>query len=242
MATFKVIINEGLIAAGKSDSSEELSGCLTEVSGSPCLCLLEPATKDDPGGVNPYLADYYKDPERWAMEMQVYLLQRRFRTHLQAQYYVMAGSGHAVIDRSFYGDVAFLEVQRRLGFVDDRQYAAYNDIYEVMTAFVRLPTVCLQMLVSPKVAQERIRRRAEAKPDRKCEGEVSLEYLSMLDEEIRHAVDDLRASGVEVITEHWDWDRPTSKTRRDAIYSLATHIHALPGGSRPRQLHRRRIV
>lgn len=237
----KVIIIEGSIGAGKSNFAQELSSALTDISGKPCKILIEPSTEDEIGGPNPYLSDYYSNPSRWAFAMQCHLLQERLRMHISAQYYVMAGEGHAVIDRSFYGDVAFLELQKRDGHLDNREYYTYHRLYEIMTSFVKLPTICVRLLVSSDVAQDRIKRRAEEISGRRCEEVINIGYLERLNEEIEFVCFHLSQGGVEIINEHWNQNRGSMEDRQEAIRALARHIHKLPISTRPKELHLRRI-
>ena len=69
-----VIIVEGNIGAGKSTFAQHLARALDGEY------LPEPAD-----GTNPYLEDYYRDPARWAFEMQMFLLTRRYRAQKYAQ-------------------------------------------------------------------------------------------------------------------------------------------------------------
>lgn len=236
----KVIIVEGGIGSGKTELSQELAAAMTAASGLPTVLLLEPTTQDEVGGANPYLTDYYADQRRWAFVMQVHLLQERFRMHLEAQWYAMAGRGHAVVDRSVYGDVSFLELQRRDGHVDDREYRTYKRLYAAMTAFVRLPSVCLRLLVDPAVAARRIDERASRVAGRKCESVIEVGYLQRLDEEIDQVVRELQLGGVTIMDVHWDQDRPDTGARQEAVRALAFRILRI-GDPALRHLHRRRM-
>lgn len=236
----KVIIVEGGIGAGKTELAQELAEALTDLSGLPTALLLEPTTADEVGGANPYLDDYYADQRRWAFIMQVHLLQERFRMHLEAQWYAMSGRGHAVVDRSFYGDVAFLALQRRDGHVDEREYRTYTRLYATMTAFVRLPSVCLRLLVDPAVAARRIDERASRIAGRKCEGVIDVGYLRRLDEEIDRVVHELQLGGVTTLDTHWDQDRPDTGARREAVHALASRIARMPAPDLV-DLHRRHM-
>ncbi len=68
----KLIIIEGNISAGKSTLTRELAQALGY------RVFLEPTS------TNPFLADFYRDPKRYALRMQVYLLRRRFHTYVAA--------------------------------------------------------------------------------------------------------------------------------------------------------------
>ena len=130
----KVVLVEGIIGAGKTVLTKELGAAL----GPQTLTLIEP---DEKNNANPYLADFYADPKRWALVMQVHLLQARFRMHLQAQWHAMNGYGQAVLDRSFYGDTCFARMLNRSGDLSDREFDTYKSIYHAMTASVLLPNV-----------------------------------------------------------------------------------------------------
>ena len=94
-----LIIVEGNIGAGKSTFAQHLARALDGEY------LPEPAD-----GTNPYLEDYYRDPARWAFEMQMFLLTRRYRAQKYAQGKVRHKGGFVVLDRSYYGDVCFANV------------------------------------------------------------------------------------------------------------------------------------
>ena len=234
---FKVVIVEGLIGSGKTTLSRELG----EVMGA--LTLFEPDEKGgtDQGGGNPYLADYYGDPSRWAFVLQVHQLQARFRMHLQAQWHVMQGTGHAILDRSYFGDTAFAHLQLQNGTMSPREFSTYSSIYHAMTASVMLPNVCVRILTAPEVCNDRVRRRMEKETGRKCEEAIDLDYLRGLELEIDHMVGVLRSMGVTVLDVPWDIDRETSEERRPAIEALAARIDALSPPNPFLDLHRRTL-
>jgi deoxyadenosine/deoxycytidine kinase len=229
----KVVIVEGLIGGGKSVLAAELGRALGENS----LVLLEP---DEKNHANPYLADYYADPKRWGFTMQIHLLALRFRMQLQAQWHAMSGAGDAVCDRSYQGDTCFGRMLNRSGVMSDHEYATYCKIYHAMTASVLLPNVCVRILVSPQVANERIQRRMkERNGGRDCESAIDLDYLRALDEEITQMVSVLRSRGVTVLDVPWDVDRDSPEQREVAVTSLAGLIHELRPQDALLDLHRR---
>lgn len=230
----KVIIVEGLISGGKTTLTKELGAAL----GDKTLVLIEPDEKD---GANPYLADYYGDSARWSFTMQTHLLALRYRMHLHAQWHAMQGYGHAILDRSYFGDTAFARLQVKMGLMSDREYATYAALYHSMTASVMLPTVCLRVLTSPETAGRRIISRMEKETGRKCETAIDLDYLRGLDQEIDHMVDVLRHQGVTVLDIPWDEDRDTPELRKSAIEGLAARIHSLNPPDRFLDMHRRSI-
>ena len=230
----KVVIVEGLISAGKTTLAQELGVALGEGT----LTLIEPDEKDN---TNPYLADYYSDPKAWAFPMQIHLLAMRYRMHLHAQWHAMQGHGHAVLDRSYQGDTAFARLQLKNGMMSDREFKTYQTLYHGMTASVLLPTVCLHILVSPEVAQERIAKRMRTELGRDCESGISLEYLRDLDQEISHMISVLQQQGVTVYQIPWEDDRATPESRASAVDSIASRIKNLTPPDLFLDMHRRTL-
>jgi deoxyadenosine/deoxycytidine kinase len=234
MSRGKVVIVEGLIGGGKTTLSNELAQAL----GDTTLVLFEP---DEKGGANPYLADYYTDPKRWGFTLQVHQLQARFRMHLHAQWHALQGFGHAVLDRSYFGDTAFARLQHKLGWVTDREFNTYSSIYHAMTSAVLLPNVCVRILVSPHTCNDRIASRMKAEKGRKCEQAIDLDYLKALDHEIDHMVGVLRAQGVTILDVPWDVDRDSPEARRSAVEGLADRIRSVDPPDFFLDMHRRTI-
>lgn len=229
-----VIIIEGPIGAGKSTLADELG----EAMGPSTLVLHEPDEKND---ANPYLADYYTDPSRWSLTMQLHLLGLRFGMHLDAQWHALNGRGPAVLDRSFYGDTGFARLQRALGIMSEREFNTYSRIYQHMTSFVLYPTVCIRILVSPEVCNERIARRMEIQEGRKCEKAIDLGYLKKLDKEIDHVVSVLKFHGTMILDVPYDVDRDTKQQRQQAVRGLASRIGAIDPPDHFLDLHNRII-
>jgi len=199
---------------------------------------MEPDEKDN---ANPYLVDYYETPERWSFTMQCHLLAMRYRMHLHAQWHAMQDFGNAVLDRSYFGDTCFARLQLKMGLMSQREFDTYRTLYHGMTASVLLPTVCLRVLVSPEVAQQRVARRMERETGRKCESVISLDYLRELDQEIDHMVGVLKQQGVIIYDMPWDEDRDTPEIRASAVEGIAARIQNLTPPDLFLDLHRRRI-
>lgn len=230
----KVVIVEGLIGSGKTTLSRELGQAL----GDKTLTLFEPDEKENG---NPYLADYYTDPARWSFVLQVHQLQARYRMHLHAQWHAMQGYGHAVLDRSYFGDTAFARLQLADGLMSQREFDTYSSIYQAMTSSVMLPSLCIRVLVAPEICQERVQKRMERETGRKCESAISLDYLRGLETETNHMVDVLRGMGVPVLDVPWETDRDTTEERQPAVEALAARIHDIAPPDFFLDMHRRTL-
>ena len=195
-----VIIVEGNIGAGKSTFAQHLARALDGEY------LPEPAD-----GTNPYLEDYYRDPARWAFEMQMFLLTRRYRAQKYAQGKVRHKGGFVVLDRSYYGDVCFANVQRQLGYFSERDYETYLSHHADMKVNLEPPAMAIFLCVDTSVCKERINRRLSEKEGRKCESGISLDYLDRLDSEIKELADSLKGK---TIVKDLPW---TAERNDDAI-------------------------
>jgi deoxyadenosine/deoxycytidine kinase len=231
----KVVIVEGIIGAGKSSFSKELAYEL----GNDTLYLQEP---DEKNNANPYLANFYSEPSRWAYTMQTHLLQARYKMHLHAQWYAMTTGQDAVLDRSYFGDTAFARLQLAMGDMTKDEFETYQSIYHAMTASVLLPTACVHLQVEPEVAQQRIARRMQEQTGRSCEDAIDIQYLKDLKTEEEKVVKTLEAQGVRVLTVDWNEDRNDPILRQDMIKGIATYIQDYqPPGDMFLDLHRRTI-
>lgn len=231
----KVVIVEGIIGAGKSSFSKELAYEL----GNDTLYLQEPDEKDN---ANPYLANFYEKPERWAYTMQTHLLQARYKMHLHAQWHAMTTGKNAVLDRSYFGDTAFARLQLSMGDMSRDEFDTYQSIYHAMTASVLLPNVCVHLQVEPWVAQQRIIRRMQEQTGRTCEDAIDLQYLKDLKTEEEKVIQALESQGVRILTLDWNEDRSDPVLRQDTIKGIATYINDYqPPGDMFLDLHRRTI-
>lgn len=190
-----VIIIEGNFGAGKSTFAEHLARALGGEY------LPEPAD-----GTNPYLEDYYRDPARWAFEMQMFLLTRRYRAQKYAQSKVRHKGGFVVLDRSYYGDVCFANVQWMLGYFSERDYETYLSHHTDMKANLKPPAMAIFLDVAPGICMQRISRRLSEREGRACEAGISIEYLEALEREI-HQLAYHMASSTVVKPIVWNSDR-----------------------------------
>lgn len=209
----KVIIIEGLIGSGKTTLTRDLAQHAPQET----LFLLEPDEKDN---ANPYLERYYRDPHRWAFTMQAHLLSARFRMHQLAQWHTLSKQGHAILDRSYFGDTCFAKVQLKNGYMTEEEYNTYASLYRSMTASVMLPSICIRLETSPETCNKRISKRMEAETGRACESAISTEYLRDLDDEISAMVNILEGQGVYTIRVPYDEDLTTQERYHKVILPI----------------------
>ena len=123
---------------------------------------------------NPYLEDYYRDIHRWSFNMEVYFLKERFRDLI-----TIAQADHTIIqDRTIYeGVYVFMENNRDMGNLSERDYETYMELFEQMMEIVEYPDLMIYLRSELPHLVENIQKRG-----RDYEQTIPLEYLSNLNE------------------------------------------------------------
>ena len=121
---------------------------------------------------NPYLEDYYRDIYRWSFNLEVYFLKERFRDLID-----IAKAGHDVIqDRTIYeGVYVFMENNRDMGNLSERDYETYMELFEQMMSVVKCPDLMIYLHASVPHLVSNIQKRG-----RDYEQSIQLEYLHNL--------------------------------------------------------------
>ncbi|MCD4689979.1 deoxynucleoside kinase [bacterium] len=121
---------------------------------------------------NPYLNDFYSDMNRWSFHLQVYFLSKRFEIHRE-----MVGSDEPCIqDRTIYEDKEiFATTLYRQGFMPERDYENYTDLFDTMTSFLRTPALIVYLRARVDTLLDRIGCRG-----RDCERAIDPAYLEAL--------------------------------------------------------------
>ena len=123
---------------------------------------------------NPYLEDYYRDIHRWSFNLEVYFLKERFRDLL-----AIAESQHSIIqDRTIYeGVYVFMQNNKAMGNLSDRDYETYMELFEQMMSMVRVPDLMIYLRASVPHLVANIQKRG-----REYEQTIQLDYLQNLNE------------------------------------------------------------
>ncbi len=121
---------------------------------------------------NPYLADFYTDMRRWAFNLQIYFLNSRFGQIMRIQ----QGENTVVQDRTIYEDAKiFAPNLHEMGLIENRDFRAYQDLFENMSQHIRPPDLLIYLKASIPTLVEHIQDRG-----REYEGNISLDYLKKL--------------------------------------------------------------
>lgn len=123
---------------------------------------------------NPYLDDFYEDMERWSFHLQVFFLSKRFEIHRE----MVSSEEPCIQDRTIYEDKEiFAATLHRQGFMSDRDYSNYVDLFDAMTSFLRTPDLIVYLKAGVDTLTDRIRCRG-----RECERDIAPSYLAALNE------------------------------------------------------------
>lgn len=121
---------------------------------------------------NPYLADFYRDMERWSFHSQIFFLTQRFKAHLEIQRTTMS----CIQDRTIFEDGEVFARNLYLNQVmTEKDYRSYRELYETIIDSLRYPDLIIYLRASTWTLISRIRKRG-----REYERNISKEYLAQL--------------------------------------------------------------
>lgn len=128
----------------------------------------------EPVDNNPYLDDFYRDMNRWAFNLQIYFLNKRFKEVVE-----IANSTETIIqDRTIFEDARiFAPNLHDQGFMSDRDFQNYSDLFDLMMSLVKLPQLMIYIRSSITTLVKHIEKRG-----RTFEKSIRIDYLTGLQE------------------------------------------------------------
>lgn len=128
----------------------------------------------EPVGDNPYLADFYSDMATWAFHSQIFFLTRRLRIHSMLSQHPTS----TIQDRTVYEDAEVFATNLHLqGFIHDRDFQTYHELYEVLSGFLPAPDLVVYLKANVDTLQQRIAQRG-----RDYEKRIRDDYLIRLND------------------------------------------------------------
>jgi deoxyadenosine/deoxycytidine kinase len=123
---------------------------------------------------NPYMRDFYEDMPRWAFHVQIVFLNSRFKQVNE----IRDNNRTTIQDRTIYEDAyIFASNLHKSGFMSDRDYESYHDIFNSMIRIVPPPDLLIYLKADiPKLVRQ-IQKRG-----RDYEYAIRLDYLKNLNE------------------------------------------------------------
>ncbi len=151
---------------------------------------------DDNMSDNPYLSNFYADMSRWALNLQIYFLTRRFKAVQRAMW-----SDKVILqDRTMYEDAnVFVENLLNMRLMSYAAYKTYRELYDTMTSYVKPPELLIYLKASPATLINNIRRR-----NNPGETAINFEYLTMLNNRYNDWIDEYKENKVEIDIDNTD--------------------------------------
>ena len=126
----------------------------------------------EPVDNNPYLEDFYGDMKRWSFNLQIYFLNKRFREVVE-----ISKSDETIIqDRTIFEDARiFAPNLHGQGYMSDRDFDNYTDLFDLMMSLVKLPDLMIYIRSSIPNLISQIEKRG-----REYEQSIRIDYLTGL--------------------------------------------------------------
>ena len=123
---------------------------------------------------NPYLEDFYKDMSRWAFNLQIYFLNKRFKDVVE-----ISQSNECIVqDRTIYEDAQiFAPNLYEQGYMTDRDFENYQSLFKLMMSLVQKPDLLIYVRASIATLVHQIQKRG-----REYEASIRIDYLQGLND------------------------------------------------------------
>lgn len=126
----------------------------------------------EPVDNNPYLEDFYNDMSRWAFNLQIYFLNKRFKEVVE----IGQSKDTIVQDRTIFEDARiFAPNLHDQGYMSDRDFENYSDLFELMMSLVKWPQLMIYIRSSIPTLVRHIEKRG-----RDFEKSIRIDYLAGL--------------------------------------------------------------
>ncbi len=124
--------------------------------------------------MNPYLADFYNDMQRWSFNLQIYFLKERFKGIVEIE----RENSNVIQDRTIYEDARiFAPNLHSLGLMTSRDFENYNSLFDLMLSLVKPPDLVIYLRSSIPNLVSQIQKRG-----REYESGIRIDYLSGLND------------------------------------------------------------
>ena len=168
---------------------------------------------------NEYLADFYRDTQRYAFATQIYLLNRRFQQHQE----IIWRGGGGVQDRTIYEDAhIFAPNLHAMGLMTTRDFENYRALFDLMEQFITAPDLLIYLRASVPKLVENIQRRG-----RPYEEAIRLDYLNRLNERYEAWVSTYKAGKLLIIDIDANRFHEDKRDLGTIIESIDAELHGL---------------
>lgn len=152
----------------------------------------------EPVDNNPYLADYYKDMERWSFNLQIYFLNKRFHDVVE----ISKCDDTIIQDRTIFEDAKiFAPNLHDIGMMSDRDFENYTDLFDLMISLVKLPDLMIYIRSSIPTLVSHIERRG-----RNFEKSICIDYLQGLNNRYENWIKNYKGKLIIIDGDHLNFE------------------------------------
>ena len=138
----------------------------------------------EPVDVNPYLEDFYGDMARWSFNLQIYFLNKRFRDVVD----ISKTNDTIIQDRTIFEDARiFAPNLHDQGYMSDRDFANYSELFDLMMSLVGLPDLMIYIRSTIPNLISQIEKRG-----REYEQTIRIDYLTGLNKRYEDWIKDYK--------------------------------------------------
>ena len=138
----------------------------------------------EPVDNNPYLDDFYHDMNRWSFNLQVYFLNKRFKEVVE----ISQSKENIIQDRTIFEDAKiFAPNLHEQGYMSDRDFENYSDLFDLMMSLVKLPQLMIYIRSSIPTLVKHIEKRG-----RSFEKSIRIDYLTGLQQRYEEWIKDYK--------------------------------------------------
>lgn len=153
----------------------------------------------EPVDNNPYLEDFYANMKRWAFNLQIFFLSKRF-----AEVVEISKSDEKIIqDRTIFEDACiFAPNLHAQGMMSDRDFDNYSELFKLMMSLVKLPDLMIYIRSSIPTLVSHIQKRG-----RDYEKSIRIDYLEGLNQRYENWIKDYKGNLIIVDGDNLDFEK-----------------------------------
>ena len=162
---------------------------------------------------NPYLDDFYNDMARWSFNLQIYFLNKRFKEVVEISH----SDKDIIQDRTIFEDACiFAPNLHGQGYMTDRDFDNYSDLFDTMMTLVKLPDLMIYIRSTVPNLISQIGKRG-----RECERTIRTDYLTGLNDRYEQWISQYKGSLIIV-----DGDTQKFESDPEAFANITRKIDA----------------
>ena len=173
---------------------------------------------------NPYLAQFFTDPKRYAFPLQMWFLQYRYHEYQRVFRLIQEGELRGCIfDRTLWDGLAFVRALTQIGRLEPIEAQTYFQVFTIASQNIAPPSLQLFLQCGVDVAHARIAKRGTTRE----ENSLTLDYLEILRLEYMRLVQEWEQKKIHVVS----FNAENYVDAQQVIQRLSHHYSQVLSGS-----------